>query len=322
MDSGLFFGGSVVAAVVAGAIALFAPCCISVMLPAYFAGSFQNRGLLVAMTFLYAAGVATVILPLAMGAAALRQLVTAGHTPIYVVGGLLMLALAAYTLMGGQLHLPVPGRPAGGRAGPLSVYSLGVFSGVATSCCAPVLAGVVALAGIASSFGLALALGVAYVFGMVVPLFVIALLWGCFDWRASRLFRPRAVTWRLGGLRRTVSLSSLASGLLLAVMGVATVVVGLTEPAMPALGGWQASLVVRLQGYGQALAGALSGVPGWAVGVGVALVLALLGWRAAHELGWLDDATETDLAEDASAEEEARLAAGAGADREANIGGG
>ena len=48
MTSGVFFGGSLVAATVAGMIALFAPCCISVMLPAYFASSFQNRRRLVA----------------------------------------------------------------------------------------------------------------------------------------------------------------------------------------------------------------------------------------------------------------------------------
>jgi hypothetical protein len=69
VESSLFFGGSVVAAVVAGAIALFAPCCSSFMLPAYFASAFQNRRLLVAMTFLFGAGVATVILPIALGAA-------------------------------------------------------------------------------------------------------------------------------------------------------------------------------------------------------------------------------------------------------------
>ena len=66
MNSSIFFGGSVLAAVIAGMIALFAPCCISVMLPAYFASSFQNRRLLVAMTFLFAAGIATVILPIAL----------------------------------------------------------------------------------------------------------------------------------------------------------------------------------------------------------------------------------------------------------------
>jgi len=219
MDSSIFFGGSVLAATVAGVIALFAPCCISVMLPAYFASSFHNRRVLVAMTFLFAAGIATVILPLAMGASALRQLFTEQHTVVYLVGGLLMLGLAAYTLLGGQLHLPMPGRRAGGKKGPLSVYSLGVFSGVASSCCAPVLAGVIALSSVASSFGLALGLGAAYVFGMVAPLFVISLLWERYDWRSSRLFRPRTFTYRVGFLRRTITGTNLASGLLLALMG-------------------------------------------------------------------------------------------------------
>src|SRR5438270_535130 len=151
MSSSIFFGGSLLAAIIAGAIALFAPCCISVMLPAYFASSFQNRRLLVAMTFLFAAGIATVILPIAMGASVLRQLLTSQHTAIYVTGGVLMLALAIYVLLGGQIHLPMPGRRAGGKTGMLSVYSLGIFSGVASSCCAPVLAGVIALSSVASS---------------------------------------------------------------------------------------------------------------------------------------------------------------------------
>src|SRR6266851_2949573 len=114
MSSSIFFGGSVLAAVIAGAIALFAPCCISVMLPAYFASAFQNRRLLVAMTFLFAAGVATVILPIVMGAAIVRRLLTTQHTPIYVLGGVLMLGLAIYLVLGGQIHLPMPGRRAGG----------------------------------------------------------------------------------------------------------------------------------------------------------------------------------------------------------------
>jgi len=285
MDTSLFFGGSVVAAVVAGVLALFAPCCISVMLPAYFATSFQNHGLRIAMTFLYAAGVATVILPLAMGAAALRQLINAGHTPIYVTGGLFMIGLAIYIAMGGQLHLPSPTRAASTRTGPASVYSLGLFSGIATSCCAPVLAGVIALAGVASTFALALGLGVAYVFGMVAPLFVIALLWERLDWRSSALFRPRSISWRLFGSSRTISLAGLASALLLAVMGAATVVVGLMGDAME-LSGWQASVAVRLQGLGQVATRTLAIVPGWMVVVVLATVLGLLAWRALNELGW------------------------------------
>ena len=287
MDSSIFFGGSVIAAVVAGVIALFAPCCISVMLPAYFASSFQNRRLLVAMTFVFAAGVATVILPIALGAAVVRQFITTEHRTIYLAGAALMLGLAAYTLLGGEIHLPMPGRRTGGKAGPLGVYSLGIFSGVASSCCAPVLAGVVALSGIASSFALALGLGAAYVFGMVTPLFVIALLWERFDWRSSRLFRPRTVSWRLGPLRRTLTATSLASGLLLAVMGGATLWVGLTTDSMAATTGWQARFSVRLQHYGQVVTDALSRLPGWAAIALLVIVGGLLAWRAAGQVGWL-----------------------------------
>jgi len=297
VTNSIFFGGSLIAAAVAGVIALFAPCCISVMLPAYFAGAFQNRRLLVAMTFLFAAGVATVILPLVMGAAVLRGLFVTGHTPIYVAGGLLMLGLAAYLALGGELHLPMPGRRAGGKAGPFSVYSLGLFSGVASSCCAPVLAGVIALSGVASSFGLALGLGGAYVFGMVTPLFVISLLWERVDWRASGLFRPRALTWRLGSLRRTITVTTLASAALLALMGVATVWVGLTGPSMGVATGWQASFSVRLQHIGRVATDALSGIPGWAAGGVLALILALLGWYALRQVGWVgggDDAAMDD----------------------------
>src|SRR5438552_3307587 len=126
MSSSLFFGGSVLAALIAGTIALFAPCCISVMLPAYFASSFPNRRLLVAMTFLFAAGVATVILPIAMGASVLQQMLTTQHTILYVAGGLLMLGLAGYVLLGGKIHLPMPGRRAGSPTGVISVYTLGI----------------------------------------------------------------------------------------------------------------------------------------------------------------------------------------------------
>jgi len=114
MEVSIFFGGSVVAAVVAGMIALFAPCCISFMLPAYFASAFQNRRTLLAMTFLFAAGVATIILPIALGASLLRQLLTPLHPAVYVTGGVLMLGLAAYILLGGTIYMPMPGRRAGG----------------------------------------------------------------------------------------------------------------------------------------------------------------------------------------------------------------
>ncbi len=275
-SSSIFFGGSIIAAVVAGSVSLFAPCCISIMLPAYFSSAFQNRRALVAMTFLFAAGVATVILPIAVGAAFLERLFVSEHTPIYTGAGALLLALAAYMLAGGRLYLPMPGRRATGRTGPLSVYSLGIFSGVTSSCCAPVLAGVLALSGVAGSFGAAVGLGSAYVFGMVAPLFVLSLLWARFDLRTSRLFRPRSLTWQLGPVRRTVSGAALASGILLAMMGAATMYIGLFRDSMPSARGWQASLSAALQHYGTEVTHALSFIPGWvAAGLLVLMVTAL-----------------------------------------------
>ena len=284
MDSSIFFGGSAIAAFIAGAIALFAPCCISVMLPAYFASSFQNRSVLVAMTFLFAAGIATVILPLVMGASVLRQLFITQHTLIYLAGGVLMLGMAIYTLLGGKLQLPMPSRRAAGKAGPLSIYSLGMFSGVASSCCAPVLAGVIALSSIAPSFALALGLGTAYVFGMVAPLFVISLFWERYDWRSSRLFRPRSVSWRIGPLRRTVSMSALASGLLLALIGSAAIWIGLAYDSMPSPSGWSAMIAVRLQHYGQAITDTFSALPGWFNAAILMVLAALLARRAFRQV--------------------------------------
>ena len=43
MGSSIFFGGSVVAALLAGMVSLFAPCCVSVMLPAYFGSLFPTN---------------------------------------------------------------------------------------------------------------------------------------------------------------------------------------------------------------------------------------------------------------------------------------
>lgn len=290
MTSSMFFGGSVVAAVLAGSVALFAPCCISIMLPGYFATAFQNRPALVAMTFLYGLGVATVILPIAVGAHALQQLFTSEHGLIYTGMGAILLGMAIYLLLGGKMRLPMPGRGPSGKAGPLSVYTLGIFSGGASSCCAPVLAGVLALSGAASSFLAAVGLGSAYVFGMVAPLFVISLLWERVNWRATRLFRPRLISWHVGPLHRSLSATTLASALLLAAMGVAVALIGLTSNSMPAGAGWQAEISARLQHSAKLITDALSFVPGWAAALVLLVIVALLVRRA---IGQVVPETET-----------------------------
>lgn len=280
-------GTSIAAAVLGGMVALFAPCCISVMLPAYFATSFRQRRALVAMTFVFAAGVAAVILPIAFGASAVTRLVIDYHTPIFLVGGTLMLAMGAAMIVGWKPSLPLPGMRASTDRGPRSVFALGAFSGVASACCAPVLAGVVALSGATATFTAALAIGVGYVFGMVAPLFVIALLWERYDWGNGALLGGRSVS--LGWLARgrSVQVTTLISGVLLLGMGALVIALAFTGTTMTP-GGWQARTGARLQHYASVALSWIDNVPGWFVVAVLLAAIVSLARRAVRES--LDDA--------------------------------
>lgn len=278
----ILLGTSILAAFLGGTVALFAPCCISVMLPAFFATSFQRKRALVSMTFVFALGVAAVILPIAFGVSALTRLIVGQHTVVFLVGAASMLALGVAMIAGWKPKLPMVGMRATGERGPAAVFSLGAFSGIASACCAPVLAGVVALSGAASSFAAALAVGVAYVFGMVVPLFVIALLWDRYDWGQSRLLRGRTVTLRAFGRVHQVHSSALASGVLLIVMATVVAVLAFTGTAMPR-DGWQVELSARLQHYAAVVLSWLDGAPGWVAGLVIFGALGALVWKAAGQ---------------------------------------
>jgi cytochrome c biogenesis protein CcdA len=231
------------------------------------------------MTFVFAAGVALVILPIALGAAAIGAAINEHHLEVYLAGGALMLALGVFMIAGGRLALPMPGFRARERQGPLAVLTLGAFSGVASACCAPVLAGVLALSGVSASFSAALVLGVAYVFGMVFPLFLIALLWERFNWGESRLLRGRTFRPRVLGRQLALHSTALASGLLLLAIGSFMVVIAFSGSPMPS-SGWRLELTARLQHYGSVLTDWGEAIPGWISATALAALLAALAWRA------------------------------------------
>ncbi len=116
-------------------MALLAPCCVSVMLPAYLATGFRRRSAIVAAAAVFAAGVATVIVPIGLGASALTSLVSGHHLMVFLVGGAAMTVGGVAVLAGWKPQLPmVMGRaPAERRVVP-AIYGLGVFSGAASSC--------------------------------------------------------------------------------------------------------------------------------------------------------------------------------------------
>lgn len=193
--------GSVLAAFFAGGVALFAPCCVVFLAPSYLAVAAKNhRWRLLPLTFVFAAGLALVLVPITLGISLVASAIGNYHAPLYYAGGVLMLALAALSLSGRMMSLPSFLRaPDTARGDTASFFGLGVFSGIASSCCAPVLAGVMALSALSGSAIGGITLGLAYTFGMVFPLFAMALLWDRYRLGERAFLRAKPVRIRLAG---------------------------------------------------------------------------------------------------------------------------
>lgn len=191
--SDLLLAGSLAAAFAAGMVAFFAPCCAGVMMPAYLAAIGGGRRMRVArLTAVYVLGVSLVVLPITLGAAALAGYVSKWHAQMFAIGGLMMIGVAVALWRGTMLPIDVPQPRMTGST--LSVFGLGVFSGAATACCAPVLAGAIALSATTGTIAGGLLLGIAYVAGMMAPLIPLALIYG----KAKKRVRDPKLTLRLG----------------------------------------------------------------------------------------------------------------------------
>lgn len=165
---------SFIAAFLAGVAALFAPCCVTILLPAYFASVFKTRSKVFLMTFTYFLGLLAVFIPIGLGFSFLSVLFRNYHNAIFVGGGLFLFVLGAMMTFGIKLPTSMSPHPQLKQYDAFSVFSLGVLSGIATTCCAPVLAGVLALSALPGSWILGTLYTLTYVLGMIAPLFVIA----------------------------------------------------------------------------------------------------------------------------------------------------
>ena len=193
--------GSVLAAFFAGMVALFAPCCIVFLAPSYLAAAVKNRRWrLLPLTFVFAAGLALIMVPITLGISLVAGTIAKYHAPFYYAGGALMLLLAAYSLSGRMWSLPSFLRAPDTRRGDsASFFALGVFSGIASSCCAPVLAGVMTLSALSGSPVGGTMLGLAFVLGMTLPLFVMALAWDRLHLHEKSWLKARPIRIRLAG---------------------------------------------------------------------------------------------------------------------------
>jgi cytochrome c-type biogenesis protein len=207
-------GGSAAVAFIAGMIAFFAPCCSGVMMPTYLAAiSGGSRFRIAQLTAVYVAGVATVVWPITLGAGAIGQWTSRYHPELFVIGGLMMIFTAATLWRGSMLPMPIRQPELTGKA--TSVFILGIFSGAATACCAPVLAGAVALSALNGSWLGGFALGGAYILGIVFPLVILALAFH----GAKKKVRDPKFTLALGSYRKRISVSRLVGTILFGAFG-------------------------------------------------------------------------------------------------------
>jgi len=221
---------SLITAFLAGFAALLAPCCIGVLLPSYLASVFKTKTKLFLMTSVYFLGLLTVFLPLGLGMATLGAYLSRNHAIFFTLGGLFMVLLGLSLVVGRSFMLPIKVKPRLEKHGLGSIYTLGVFSGVATSCCAPVLAGVLALSAMPGSWWLGGVYALAFVMGMVVPLFVAAMLADRTNvMERLKLLRIK-VNYSLFGKSLSVSLSHLIAGLLFIVFGLFILIFQRTNP--------------------------------------------------------------------------------------------
>src|SRR3989344_6109018 len=272
-----FFAASILAAFLSGVVAFFAPCCITFLLPAYFAFALKEKKQILKMTLVFALGLATVLIPIGLGLAGLGQFASQFHTEIFIAGGLFMLLLGIFTLLGKSLMMPFKtNSPAMNKADTLSIYQLGLFSGFASSCCLPVLAGVLTLSLISASFIQAFLLGWAYVLGMVVPLVILALLWEKYNLAEHPILKGKTFTVRVSGKKIELHSTSVFSGAILSIIGLLTLIAALTH-SITATSNEQIQLSMWMQGTQNTILSAAQAIPDWiflAVLVAITIYLA------------------------------------------------
>lgn len=175
MNPNLFFGVSLTASFLGGMVALFAPCCITFLFPSYIGTIFKERKRVVFLTLIFALGLGSILVPVALGMKIIVSFFDQFHTTTYLLGALLMFLLGLMTLFDTKLMLPLPHFTMPTKTTVGSTYLLGLFSGITSSCCAPVLFAAITLSSLSPSILTSLIVSFVYVLGIVFPLFFLSL---------------------------------------------------------------------------------------------------------------------------------------------------
>lgn len=280
MGAQLLVTGSILAAFFAGTVALFAPCCIVFLAPSYLAAAVKNnRWRLLPLTFVFAAGLALVLVPITLGASILAGAIAKYHGPLYWAGGLLMIGLGLLALTGKMWSMPsVLQAPDTTRGDSATFFSLGVFSGIASSCCAPVLVGVMTLSALSSNPIGGLLLGLAFVFGMVIPLLVMALVWDAAHLDQRRWGRARPVTLRVAGRALHTNTVNLVVAIAFIAMGIGVISLA-DSTTMTGNATWfQRAAGAGVMQFAETVLSWLAPVPDPVLGLGLLALAAVFIW--------------------------------------------
>jgi cytochrome c biogenesis protein CcdA len=222
-----FLGASIVASFLGGMLALFAPCCISFLFPSYFASAFKQKSRIFFMTFVYFIGLTIILVPIGLGVSALSRIFSNYHEEVFLIGGLFLIFLGILTLFGKTIPLPFKLKPNFQKSDVLSVFILGLVSGAATSCCTPVLIGVLTITALSGTFFYALLLSLTYVLGMVFPLFILSYFWDKYNFSKAKWLQGKVCEWQIIGKKYYIHSSHLISAAILVLMGIFIVILAL-----------------------------------------------------------------------------------------------
>lgn len=172
------------------------------------------------MTLIYSLGIFVVMMPIVLGAKALQEIFFDLHDQTYLFGGVFMLIVAVIAFFGIKLPMPHISLKQDGTKNDIgSTFILGVFSGITSACCAPVLIGAVALSTLTPTTLQALGVGASYVLGMVTPLYIASL----FIHKKNILERPilKKVLWQvvIGGKTYPIFVSNVVATTIFALTG-------------------------------------------------------------------------------------------------------
>lgn len=177
MDTNFLFGISLTASFLAGVLALFAPCCITFLFPTYLGTIFKEGKKVMFYTLIFALGLSFILIPVALGFRFLIYFLDAYHTQVYYAGAVVLIVMGISTVRP-LFHIPqfFNVKPeVDKKVTWLSVFGLGVMSGLTSSCCAPVLFAAITLTSLSPSLFQAVIVSAAYVLGIVFPLFLLSL---------------------------------------------------------------------------------------------------------------------------------------------------